>query len=72
MTGPAATGLQPATDDETELTLAFALRFGGREHHHRADALMARIVAGHLTRHMRQSGFVIMKVPPARHVPGGE
>ncbi len=72
MTDPAATGLQPATDDETELALSFALRFDGRKHHHRADALMARIVAAHLTKHMRQSGFVIMKAPPARHVPGGE
>ena len=64
--------LTPATDEETEWALSFALRFDGRKHHHRADGLMARIVAAHLNRHMRQSGFVIMKVPPARYVPGGE
>jgi len=44
--------------------LAFALRFDGRRQHHRADELMARIVAEHLLPHLEQSGFVVMRRRP--------
>ena len=69
---PTSPDLRPATDDETEWALSFVLRFDGRKHHHRADEAMARIVAAHLNRYLRQSGFVVMKKPLARYIPGGE
>jgi len=40
------------------------LQFDGRRHHHQSDRVMAKIVAGHLVRHLEQSGFVLMKKPP--------
>ena len=71
MTEPNTADLTPVTGEETEWTLSFALRFDGRKHHHRADEAMARIVTAHLNRHLRQSGFVVMKKPPARYRPRG-
>jgi hypothetical protein len=69
MTASAPTDLTPATDEETEWALSFALRFDGRRHHHKADEAMARIVAAHLNQHLRQSGFVVMKKPAAQFTP---
>ncbi len=69
---PISPELRPATDDETEWALSFALRFDGRKHHHRADEAVARIVAAHLNRYLRQRGFVVIKKPPARYIPRGE
>ena len=56
--------LLPATPDEIEQSLSFALRFEGRKRVHNGDELMATIVAERLVRHLELSGFVIMKRPP--------
>jgi hypothetical protein len=58
--------LTPATTDDLAESLAFALRWNGRKRVHDADAMMARITAERLVEHLRQSGFVVMKKPPAR------
>ena len=57
--------LRPATPDEIADVLAFALRYEGRRRVHTADDMMARIAADRLVRHLEQSGFVVMKRPPA-------
>jgi hypothetical protein len=55
--------------------LAFALQFDGRRRMHHADSFVARIAAERLAEHLRASGFVVMKRPPApdhsnrRHMP---
>ena len=57
--------LRAATPDEIEDTLAFALRFEGRERVHHVDDVMARITAERLMKHLeRMPGFVVMKKPP--------
>ena len=65
--------LRPATPDEVAETLSFALRYDGRRRVYHADEAMARITAERLVEHLRRSGFVLMKHPPARapSVPGG-
>ena len=57
--------LTPANRDDVQQSLAFVLRFQGRKRIHTADEAMARITAERLVDHLRQSGFVIMKKPPA-------
>jgi hypothetical protein len=57
--------LRPATADEIERSLAFALRFDGRKRVHHADDAMARITAERLVQHLERSGFVLMKRPDA-------
>jgi hypothetical protein len=57
--------LRPASLDDVADALAFALRFDGRKRVHDADQVMARITAERLVRHLKQSGFVMMKRPPA-------
>ncbi len=57
---------RPATEDELIESLAFALRYEGRKRVHHADDMMARITAERLVRHLRGSGFVLMKDPAAR------
>ena len=57
--------LRPATPDEIADALSFALRYEGRKRVHHADDAMARITADRLVRHLAQSGFVLMKRPPA-------
>ncbi len=57
--------LRPASADEIEQSLSFALRFAGRRRVHHADDLMARITAERLVAHLRQSRFVLMKRPDA-------
>ncbi len=57
--------LTPATPDDVADTLAFALRFDGRKLTHRADEIMAEIVAKRLVEHLLRAGFVVMKRPPA-------
>ncbi|MCQ8242540.1 hypothetical protein [Rhizosaccharibacter radicis] len=57
--------LRPATADEIEQSLAFALRFDGRRRVNTADDAMARITAERLLRHLLLSGFVLMKRPEA-------
>jgi hypothetical protein len=46
-------------------TISFALRFNRRKRFHEGDKLMADITADHIVRHLDNSGFVIMKRPPA-------
>jgi hypothetical protein len=57
--------LTPADPKDLADTLAFALRFQGRKRVHDADVFMSEIVAKRLVRHLEQSGFVVMKKPPA-------
>lgn len=55
--------LRPATAEEIEETLSFALRFKGRKRADVAGPMMAQIAAEHLRRHLEASGFVVMKRP---------
>ena len=57
------TTLHPATEEEIAEALAFGLRYDGRKRVHHADTAMARITAERLVRHLRASGFVLMKRP---------
>jgi hypothetical protein len=57
--------LQPATPEEIAQSIAFALRYDGRRRVYHADEMMARITAERLVRHLRASGFVVMRGPPA-------
>nr|WP_294543760.1 hypothetical protein [uncultured Rhodopila sp.] len=59
-------GLRPATAEEIADSLAFALRYEGRKRVAHADDIMARITADRLVRHLRGSGFVVMRAPPNR------
>ncbi len=56
--------LTPATPEDVEHALSFALRFSGRKRIRQGDELMARITAERLVEHLRLSGFVVMKRPP--------
>jgi hypothetical protein len=55
--------LAPASPAELQRTLAHALQFDGRRHHHRADGFAAEWLAEHLAKCLAQSGFVVMKKP---------
>jgi hypothetical protein len=55
--------LRPATAQEIEESLSFALRYAGRRRVHHADEVMARITAERLVRHLEQSGDVLMRRP---------
>jgi hypothetical protein len=59
------TPLRPATPDELEQSLAHALQFDGRRQFKTSGEMMAKITAAHLVRCLAQSGFVVMKRPPA-------
>jgi hypothetical protein len=54
-----------ATAEDVASALAFALRYRGRKRYLRAGEIMAEIVAERLVEHLEESGFVIMKRPPA-------
>ncbi|MBV8592399.1 MAG: hypothetical protein JO212_20460 [Acetobacteraceae bacterium] len=56
--------LNPASPEELQETLAFALRYDGRRRVHHGDELMARITAERLVQHLQRAGFVLMKRPP--------
>jgi hypothetical protein len=56
----------PTIEDELIESLAFALRYEGRKRVHHADDMMARITAERLVRHLRGSGFTVVKDPDAR------
>jgi len=56
--------LTPATTEDIEQALAFALRFDGRRRVHNGDEFMARIMAERLVKHLELCGFVVMKKPP--------
>lgn len=64
MPDPAPTN--PIPEDELIESLAFALRYEGRKRVHHADDMMARITAERLVRHLKGSGFTIVKDPDAR------
>lgn len=55
--------LRPASPQEIEESLCFALRFAGRKRVHHADEVMARITAERLVEHLERSGYVLMKKP---------
>ena len=55
--------LRPASEEEIAATLAHGLRYEGRRRVHDADTAMARVTAERLVRHLRASGFVLMKRP---------
>ena len=57
--------LRPASPEEVEQSLAFALRWDGRRRVHHADEAMARITAERLLQHLERSGYVLMKRPDA-------
>jgi hypothetical protein len=63
--GPATdqTPLRPATPEEIEETLSFALRFKGRKRADVAGPMVAQIAAEHLRLSLEASGFVVMKRP---------
>jgi len=61
MTDP--TALRPATPQEIEETLAFALRYRGRRRADIAAPMVAQIAAEHLRQCLEASGFVVMKRP---------
>jgi hypothetical protein len=56
--------LSPATTEDVADALAFALRFHGRKRVSTAYEYMAQITAARLCKHLRLSGFVIMKKSP--------
>jgi len=58
--------LTDADPKDVVFSLAHALRFDGRKHHHRGDGLMAQIVAEHIFKCLEGSGYVIKQKPPAR------
>jgi hypothetical protein len=51
----------PATSDELAEALSFALRFNGRKSFPQSNALMARITAEHLVRHLARCGFEVTR-----------
>ena len=56
--------LAPADPQDLAESIAFALRFSGREHVHDADAFMARIAAERIVRYLERARYVVMKRPP--------
>jgi hypothetical protein len=54
---------RPATSEEIEETLSFALRFKGRKRAEVAGPMVAQIAAEHLRLSLEASGFVVMKRP---------
>src|SRR5690242_16688704 len=63
----------PATTEDLEQLLAFAVRFDGRKRSHTGDELMARITAKRLVK-LDRAGFVMMRRPASgdlSHLQGG-
>jgi hypothetical protein len=52
-----------AVSDEVADALAYALRYEGNRRVHHADAVMARITADYLIRHLERYGFILMRAP---------
>jgi hypothetical protein len=55
--------LQPATAEDIQDALVYALKFDGRKRTHQADDFMARITAERLVKHLEKCGFVLFKQP---------
>lgn len=65
MTDDDKRNLRPASHEEIEQSLSFALRYDGRKRVRHADDAMARITAERLVQHLERSGYVLMKRPDA-------
>ena len=65
MTDDDKRGLRPASQEEIQESLSYALRFDGRKRVRHADDAMARITAERLVQHLELCGFVLMKRPGA-------
>lgn len=61
---PDPDNLTPATRDDLEDAIAFALRFRGRKRVHTAGEVMAAITAERVVAHLEEAGFVVMRKPP--------
>lgn len=57
--------LSPTTAEELTTLLAFALRYRGKRRVHDADNFVMRVATERLVEHLRISGCVVMKKPPA-------
>ena len=57
--------LTPASRDDLELAIAFALKFRGRKRIRSAGEIMATLTAERIVEHLEEAGFVVMKRPPA-------
>jgi hypothetical protein len=57
--------LRPATHDEIEQALSYALRFDGKQRVRQGEEMMARITAERLVSHLERCGFVLLKKPAA-------
>jgi hypothetical protein len=57
--------MREATPEELIDTLRFALQFKGRKRANHAADFMAQVAAEVLAEHLRLSGYVVMKKPPA-------
>ncbi len=57
--------LRPASAEEIEQSLSFALRYDGRKRVRHADDAMARITAERLVQHLERCGYVVLKRPDA-------
>lgn len=55
---------RPRSPKTSPKPIAFALQFDGRKRTHRADEMVARIVAEHLVEALDRAGLVIMQRPP--------
>jgi hypothetical protein len=58
-----ATDLTPASRDDLELAIAFALRSRRRKRFRAADDIMATITAERIIEHLEEAGFVVMRKP---------
>jgi hypothetical protein len=56
--------LTPAMPEDLADAIAYALQFDGRKRTHRADEIMARIVAERLVEALGCAGFVVTPRPP--------
>ena len=56
--------LMPASRDDIERAIAFALRFSGRKRIRSAGDIMAALTAERIAEHLAEAGFVIMRKPP--------
>ena len=65
MTGAPVSKLLPTATEELEQDLAYALCHDGKKQFKHSGETMAQITVSHLVRWLAQSGFVVMKQPPA-------
>jgi hypothetical protein len=57
--------LTPASVEDLESVLIYALRYHGRKRTHTGDEFMARLTAERLVEHLDRCGFVVMRKPAA-------